>query len=158
MGTEGNTGRFLLEDRSAALTQEMTDLKELVREVTEGVREHAEEGWERLGGVVNEAVRTAQEGGVEARGDGGARAVGHGGEGADGGNHLGGWGEARVNAPGQSRAAGTGRAIRGFRCRSSRAPAAAMARSEHNNLHRTGDAATSGEIHNLNLLDCISDE
>jgi hypothetical protein len=33
-----------------------------------------------LAGVVNEAVRAAQEGGVEARGDGGVRAVGHGGE------------------------------------------------------------------------------
>ena len=90
MGAEGNTRRFLLEDRSAALTREMTDLKELAMEVTEGAKEHAEEARERLVGVVNEAVSAAQEGGVEARGDGGARAVGHGGEGADGGNHLGG--------------------------------------------------------------------
>ena len=99
MGAEGNTRRFLLEDRSAALTREMTDLKELAMEVTEGATEHAEEAREKLVGVVDEAVSAAQEGGVEARGDGGARVVGHGGKGADGGNHLGGWGEARVDAP-----------------------------------------------------------
>ena len=159
MGAEGNTGRFLLEDRSAALTREMDDLKKLAMEVTEGATEHAdaEEARERLAGAVNKAVRVAQEGGVEAQGDRGARAVGHGGEGVDGGNHLGG-GEARFDAPGRLRAAGTGRAIQGFRCRSLRAPAAAMARSEHNDLHHTGGTATSGEIHNLNLLNCISDE
>ena len=70
----------MLEDRCAALTREMTELKELAREATEGATEHAEEGWESLAGVVNEAIRGAQEGGVEARGDGGVRAVGHGGE------------------------------------------------------------------------------
>ena len=58
----------------------MTELKELAREATEGATEHAEEAWESLAGDVNEAVRAAQEGGVEARGDGGVRALGHGGE------------------------------------------------------------------------------
>ena len=79
-GAEGNTGRFLLEDWCAALTREMTELKELAREATEGATEHAEEAWESLAGVVNEAIRGAQEGGVEAQGDGGVRAVGHRGE------------------------------------------------------------------------------
>ena len=79
-GAEGNIGRFLLEDWCVALTREMTELKELAREATEGATEHVEEAWESLAGVVNKAVRAAQEGGVEARGDGGVRAVGHGGE------------------------------------------------------------------------------
>jgi len=79
-GAEGNTGRFLLEDWCAALTREMTELKELAREATEGAPEHAEEAWESLEGFVNQSVRVAQEGGVEARGDGGIRAVGHEGE------------------------------------------------------------------------------
>ena len=74
-GAEGNTGRFLLEDWCAALTREMTELKELAREATEGATEHAEEAWESLARDVNEAVCAAQEGGVEAQGDGGVRAL-----------------------------------------------------------------------------------
>jgi hypothetical protein len=114
-GNEGNTGGFMLEDRCAALTREMTELKELAREATEGATEHAEKARETLAWAVNEAVRVTREVGVEARGDEGARAEGH-----------------RGSKSGQSRAAGTGRAIRGFRCRSAREPGAAMARSEHN--------------------------
>ena len=77
----------MLEDRCAALTREMTELKELAREATEGVTEHAEKAHETLAWAVNEAVRVTREVGVEARGDEGARAEGHGrGEGADGVN------------------------------------------------------------------------
>jgi hypothetical protein len=85
-GAEGNTGGFMLEDRCAALTREMTELKELAREATEGATEHAEKARETLAWAVNEAVRVTREGGVEARGDTGARAEGHGGKGADGVN------------------------------------------------------------------------
>jgi hypothetical protein len=152
-GAEGNTGG-LLEDRCAALTREMTELEELAREATEGATEHAQEARERLAWAVNEAVRAAREGGVEARGGEGARAAGHGGKGADGVNHLGGGGRsprrrARMIEGGGD---GAGDPRIPMPLRVGDGPLGAQRKWCLSEFHRTGNASTSGEIRNLNLL------
>jgi nucleoprotein TPR len=52
---------LLAEDRCAALAREMTELKELAREATEGATAHAEEARVRLAGAIGDAVRAARE-------------------------------------------------------------------------------------------------
>ena len=49
-------------------------------DLARALRQQAHDSRRPFKDVVNEAIRGAQEGGVEARGDGGVRAVGHGGE------------------------------------------------------------------------------
>ena len=160
-GAEGNTGGFTLEDRCTALTREMTKLEELVREATEGATEHAEEARERLAWAVNKVVRAAREGGVEARGDEAAHAAGHGGKGADGVNHLGGGGSPRQRSriiEGGGDGAGDPRIPMPLResAGGGDGPLGAQRKWCLSEVHRTGDASTSGEIRNLNLLDHIS--